>query len=171
MTARCCRPSGVNVHMVFAVVFAIGAGLAGFAGVVGGTALSIAPGRGRALSARVAGGRHCRRHGLDHRAPRSARLLIGLAEQIGLVYLPTYGIVLTFIIMVATLAFRPQGIMGRARPASAAILPRPAQQGAARAGSSSAVGRSCLPWRFCSIRWSRPVLHLPDRRLVADPGA
>ena len=36
--------SGVNVQMVFAITFAIGAGLAGFAGVVGGTALSIAPG-------------------------------------------------------------------------------------------------------------------------------
>ena len=36
--------SGVNVQLVFAIVFGIGAGLAGFAGVVGGTALSIAPG-------------------------------------------------------------------------------------------------------------------------------
>src|SRR3546814_9331672 len=36
--------TGVNVQLVFALVFAIGAGLAGFAGVVGGTALSIAPG-------------------------------------------------------------------------------------------------------------------------------
>ena len=42
-------------------------------------------------------------------------LLIGLAEQIGLVYFPTYGIVLTFVIMVVTLAVRPQGIMGKAR--------------------------------------------------------
>jgi branched-chain amino acid transport system permease protein len=40
-------------------------------------------------------------------------LLIGLAEQIGLVYFPTYGVVLTFIIMVVTLVIRPQGIMGR----------------------------------------------------------
>src|SRR5262249_57900328 len=36
--------SGVNVQLVFAITFAIGAGLAGFAGVVGGTALSISPG-------------------------------------------------------------------------------------------------------------------------------
>src|SRR5262249_19609498 len=36
--------SGVNVQFVFAITFAIGAGLAGFAGVVGGTALSLAPG-------------------------------------------------------------------------------------------------------------------------------
>jgi len=38
--------AGVNVQFVFAVTFAIGAGLAGFAGVMGGTALSIAPGEG-----------------------------------------------------------------------------------------------------------------------------
>ena len=41
---RCLPASGVNVQLVFAITFAIGAGLAGFAGVVGGTALSIAPG-------------------------------------------------------------------------------------------------------------------------------
>ena len=56
-------------------------------------------------------------------------LLIGLAEQFGLVYLPTYGIVLTFVIMVAALAFRPQGIMGRrmrTRPAPIPPCDRPA---------------------------------------------
>lgn len=36
--------SGVNVHRVFALVFAVGAGLAGFAGVIGGSALSVVPG-------------------------------------------------------------------------------------------------------------------------------
>jgi branched-chain amino acid transport system permease protein len=41
-------------------------------------------------------------------------LLIGLAEQFGLAYIPTYGVVLTFLIMVAALAFRPQGVLGRA---------------------------------------------------------
>ena len=40
-------------------------------------------------------------------------LLIGLAEQFGLAYAPTYGIVFTFVIMVLVLAFRPQGILGR----------------------------------------------------------
>ena len=39
-------------------------------------------------------------------------LLIGVAEQLGLVYFPTYGVVLTFVIMVVTLAVRPKGIMG-----------------------------------------------------------
>ena len=36
--------SGVNVQLVFAITFAIGAGLAGFGGVVGAVELSIAPG-------------------------------------------------------------------------------------------------------------------------------
>jgi branched-chain amino acid transport system permease protein len=105
--------AGVNVHMVFVVVFAIGAGLAGFAGVVGGTALSIAPGEDvryllASLVVVIVGGM-----GSITGAAIGA-LLIGLAEQIGLAYFPTYGVVLTFVIMVAVLAFRPQGIMGHA---------------------------------------------------------
>ena len=40
-------------------------------------------------------------------------LIIGMAEQFGSVYFPTYAVVLTFLIMVAVLAFRPQGLMGR----------------------------------------------------------
>ncbi len=104
--------SGVNVHVLFAIVFAIGAGLAGFAGVVGGSALSIAPGEDvryllASLVVVIVGGM-----GSITGAAIGA-LLIGLAEQLGLAYFPTYGIVLTFIIMVAVLAFRPQGIMGR----------------------------------------------------------
>jgi len=104
--------AGVNVHLVFAIVFAIGAGLAGFAGVVGGTALSIAPGEDvryllASLVVVIVGGM-----GSITGAAIGA-LLIGLAEQIGLAYFPTYGVVLTFVIMVAVLAYRPQGIMGR----------------------------------------------------------
>lgn len=104
--------SGVNVQLVFTVTFAIGAGLAGFAGVVGGTALSIAPGEDvryllASLVVVIVGGM-----GSVTGAAIGA-LLIGLAEQFGLAYSPTYGVVYTFLIMVAVLAFRPQGIMGR----------------------------------------------------------
>jgi branched-chain amino acid transport system permease protein len=103
--------SGVNVQLVFALVFAIGAGLAGFAGVVGGTALSIAPGEDiryllASLIVVIVGGLGS--------VPGAAigALLIGLAEQFGLAYFPTYGVVLTFLIMVVVLALRPQGLMG-----------------------------------------------------------
>lgn len=104
--------TGVNVHRVFAIVFAIGAGLAGLAGVVGGSALSIAPGEDlryllASLVVVIVGGM-----GSVGGAAVGA-LLIGLAEQFGLAYSPTYGVVYTFIIMVLALAFRPQGLLGR----------------------------------------------------------
>jgi branched-chain amino acid transport system permease protein len=37
-------------------------------------------------------------------------LIVGLAEQFGSVYMPTYAVMLTFLIMVAVLAVRPQGL-------------------------------------------------------------
>ena len=105
--------SGVNVQLVFAITFAIGAGLAGLAGVVGGTALSISPGEDTryllaSLVVVIVGGM-----GSVVGASIGA-LLIGLAEQFGLAYAPTYSVVFTFVIMVVALAFRPRGIMGRA---------------------------------------------------------
>ncbi|HEU0221507.1 MAG TPA: ABC transporter permease [Paracoccaceae bacterium] len=109
------QATGVNVHVLFAVVFAVGAAMAGFAGVVGGSALSVAPGEDAryllaSLVVVIVGGMGS--------IPGAAigALLIGLAEQIGLVYFPTYGMVLTFLIMVLALAIRPQGILGRRRP-------------------------------------------------------
>jgi branched-chain amino acid transport system permease protein len=104
--------TGINVQRVFIITFAIGAGLAGFAGVVGGTALSIAPGEDvryllASLVVVIVGGM-----GSIVGAAIGA-MLIGLAEQFGLAYSPTYGVVYTFLIMVAVLALRPQGIMGR----------------------------------------------------------
>jgi branched-chain amino acid transport system permease protein len=104
--------SGVNVQRVFAITFAIGAGLAGLAGVIGGTALSISPGEDTrylmaSLVVVIVGGMGS--------IPGAAvgALLIGLAEQFGLSYAPTYGVVFTFLIMVLVLAFRPTGILGR----------------------------------------------------------
>ena len=103
--------SGVNIQLVFAIVFAVGAGLAGFAGVIGGTALSIAPGEDvryllASLIVVIVGGLG------SVTGVAIGSLLIGLAEQFGLAYFPTYGVVLTFLIMVVVLAIRPQGIMG-----------------------------------------------------------
>lgn len=103
--------SGFNVQLIFALVFALGAGLAGFAGVIGGTALSIAPGEDvryllASLIVVIVGGM-----GSISGAAVGA-LLIGMAEQFGLAYFPTYGAVLTFVIMIIVLAVRPQGLMG-----------------------------------------------------------
>ncbi len=105
--------TGARIQLVFVGVFAFGAGLAGVAGVVGGTFQSVAPGEDirfllASLVVVIVGGM-----GSIPGAALGA-LLIGLAEQFGSVYFPTYAVVLTFLIMVIVLAFRPQGLLGRA---------------------------------------------------------
>jgi branched-chain amino acid transport system permease protein len=104
--------SGVNVQRLFIITFGVGAGLAGFAGVVGGTALSISPGEDvryllASLVVVIVGGM-----GSISGAAAGA-LLIGMAETFGQAYAPTYGVVFTFVIMVLVLAFKPQGLMGK----------------------------------------------------------
>jgi branched-chain amino acid transport system permease protein len=105
--------TGVRIQLVFIGVFAFGAGLAGVAGVVGGSFQSLAPGEDirfllASLVVVIVGGM-----GSITGAALGA-LIVGTAEQFGSVYFPTYAVVLTFVIMVAVLAFRPQGLMGRA---------------------------------------------------------
>jgi len=102
--------TGVRIQLVFLGVFAFGAGLAGMAGVVGGTFQSLAPGEDirfllASLVVVIVGGM-----GSIPGAALGA-LLIGLAEQFGSVYVPTYAVVFTFLIMVLVLAFRPQGLV------------------------------------------------------------
>ena len=106
--------TGVRIQRVFVLVFAFGAGLAGIAGVIGGTFQSVAPGEDirfllASLVVVIVGGM-----GSIPGAALGA-LLIGLAEQFGSVYAPTYAVVLTFLIMVLVLAFRPQGLVAMRR--------------------------------------------------------
>jgi branched-chain amino acid transport system permease protein len=104
--------TGIYIQIVFVVIFALGAGLAGIAGVVGGTFQSISPGEDTrfllaSLVVVIVGGM-----GSIPGAALGA-LIIGLAEQLGSVYIPTYAIVVTFLIMVLVLALRPQGLLAR----------------------------------------------------------
>ncbi len=106
--------SGVRIQYVFTAVFAFGAGLAGMAGIVGGTFQSLSPGEDTrfllaSLVVVIVGGMGS--------IPGAAvgALVIGLSEQLGLVYAPTYSVVFTFLIMAAVLAFRPQGLLGATR--------------------------------------------------------
>ncbi len=102
--------SGVRVQLIFLLVFAFGAGLAGFTGVVGGTFQSLQQGEDikillASLVVVIVGGM-----GSITGAAVGA-VLIGLADQFGTVYMPTYAVVLTFVIMVVVLALRPQGLL------------------------------------------------------------
>src|SRR5882757_266264 len=104
--------TGVPIQLVFVIVFALGAGLAGIAGVVGGTFQSLSPGEDTrfllaSLVVVIVGGM-----GSIPGAALGA-VIIGLAEQLGSVYIPTYAIVVTFLIMVLVLAVRPQGLLAR----------------------------------------------------------
>ena len=104
--------SGVNVNRIFAITFAIGAGLAGFGGVIGAVELSMVPGEDTrlllaSLVVVIVGGM-----GSVVGAAIGAAIL-GLAETFGLAYAPTYSVVFTFLILILVLAFRPRGILGR----------------------------------------------------------
>ncbi len=106
--------SGVRIQYVFLAVFAFGAGLAGIAGIVGGTFQSLSPGEDTrfllaSLVVVIVGGM-----GSIPGAALGA-VIVGLAEQIGFVYMPTYSVVITFLILAGVLAFRPQGLLGRTR--------------------------------------------------------
>ena len=105
--------TGARIQIVFVGVFAFGAGLAGMAGVAVGTFTGLTPGDDMkflltSLVVVIVGGMGS--------IPGAAigALLIGLSEQVGSIYLQSYSIVLTFLIMVIVLAFRPQGLLGRA---------------------------------------------------------
>jgi branched-chain amino acid transport system permease protein len=104
--------TGVRVQLIFILIFAFGAGLAGLAGVVGGTFQSLQPGEDTkillaSLVVVIVGGM-----GSIPGAALGA-LIVGLAEQFGSVYMPTYAVMLTFVIMVVVLAIRPQGLAAR----------------------------------------------------------
>jgi branched-chain amino acid transport system permease protein len=105
--------SGFSVNLLFAITFALGAGLAGVGGVIGAVELSMVPGEDTrlllvSLIVVIVGGM-----GSVVGAAMGAAIL-GLAETFGLVYAPTYSVVFTFLILILVLAFRPRGILGRA---------------------------------------------------------
>ena len=107
---------GINVQLVFAAAFFMGAALAALGGVLGGTMLSLAPGADSdfllsSLVVVIIGGL-----GSLGGAVLGA-LLLGLVNQLSTVYLPSnyssYSVVLTFALLIVVLAIRPAGFFGR----------------------------------------------------------
>ena len=103
---------GYRVQLLFVLVFAFGAGLAGMAGIVGGTFQSISLGEDShfllaSLTVVIVGGM-----GSIPGAALGA-IIIGCAEQFGQTYFQNYATMLTFLIMVLVLTIRPQGLLGR----------------------------------------------------------
>jgi branched-chain amino acid transport system permease protein len=112
---------GINIQTTFAIAFLVGSALAAFGATVGGSQASIAQGRDGewllfSLVVVIIGGMGS----LAGAAVGS--VLYGLVFAFAVAYLPTtgnecctqYSVVLTFALMALVLAFRPQGIFGRA---------------------------------------------------------
>jgi branched-chain amino acid transport system permease protein len=110
---------GVNVQLVFAAAFLIGAALAGLAGVEGGTMISLVPGNDtlfllNALIVVIIGGMG------SFTGAAIGALLLGLVQSYSAIYLKfgstdltSYAILSSFILVIAVLAFRPLGLFGR----------------------------------------------------------
>ena len=107
---------GLNIQLVFAVVFFLGSALAGLGGALGGTMLPFAPGSDTqfllsSLIVVVIGGMG------SLAGAAVGALALGLVDQLSRVYLPesytNYSILLTFALLVFTLAVRPYGLFGR----------------------------------------------------------
>jgi branched-chain amino acid transport system permease protein len=107
---------GINVQLVFAGAFFVGAFLAGFGGVLGGTMISLDKGNDTAfllnsLIVVIIGGM-----GSLGGAAIGA-LALGLVDAFSDIYLPAqwsnYSILLTFVLLIAVLAVRPLGLFGR----------------------------------------------------------
>jgi branched-chain amino acid transport system permease protein len=110
---------GINVQLVFAGAFFLGASLAGLAGVLGGTMISVGPGLDtqfllNALIVVIIGGMGS--------IPGAAigAVLLGLVQSYSSIYLhfgstdlSPYGVLSQFILVIAVLAVRPLGLFGR----------------------------------------------------------
>jgi branched-chain amino acid transport system permease protein len=104
---------GINVGRVFLAVFMLAAALAGVAGVVGGSLVSLAPTTGGqillySLVVVIVGGAGS----LAGAAVGS--LIVGLTIAYGAAYAPSFSYFLLFAPIVAVLIWRPQGLLGRA---------------------------------------------------------
>jgi branched-chain amino acid transport system permease protein len=107
--------TGVNVQLVFALLFGFGAALAGLAGVMAGPILTVQVGMGEpililSLVVTVIGGIG------SIRGAFVAALSVGIVDTFGRVLLPpALGSMIIFVFMALFLAYRPQGLFASGR--------------------------------------------------------
>src|SRR5579863_436775 len=109
------RVCGVRVSQLFTVVFCLGAGLAGFAGMIGAPILSVYPGLDSdmlplALVVVILGGTGSLLGSLV------GSFVIGFLYNFGQALLPELAYFVLFLPMVLILVARPQGLFGRRAP-------------------------------------------------------
>ena len=108
---------GINIQLVFAGAFFVGAFLAGLGGVLGGTMISVDKGNDTPVPPHRADRRDHRRHGQPWGAPPSALSRWASSTRSATCYLPegytNYSVLLIFGMLVLVLAVRPLGLFGR----------------------------------------------------------
>jgi branched-chain amino acid transport system permease protein len=102
---------GINVPLVFMLLFGVGSALAGFAGVIGGPYLITNPGMASTIIVDlfvviVVGGLGSLQGAL------LAAFLVGELQSFGILFIPQLAIVFEFILMAVVLIVRPQGLLG-----------------------------------------------------------
>jgi len=100
---------GVNISRVFAIVFALGAALAGFSGMIGSPLSSVYPGMGDTILivcfvVVVIGGIG------SIKGAFLGAMLIGLADTFGAVLLPQFASLIVYALMAVVLLWRPRGL-------------------------------------------------------------
>jgi branched-chain amino acid transport system permease protein len=110
---RVARGLGINVTRVFAVTFAVGCGLAGLGGALGGEILGMDPTFPLKymiyfLIVVTVGGT------AGMTGAFFASLLLGIADVAGKYYIPGVGAFIIYAVMIAVLIVRPQGLFTRA---------------------------------------------------------
>lgn len=103
---------GINVQSVFTWVFFLGCALVGLAGAVGATTNSFGMGSDGdyllfSLQVVIIGGLG------SIGGVAVGSFLVGVIGQFAVGYYPTFAGVITFVMLIAILAFRPQGILGK----------------------------------------------------------
>jgi branched-chain amino acid transport system permease protein len=106
---------GIRVSRLFTIVFALGAGLAGFAGIIGGPILSVYPGLDQdmlplALVVVILGGSG------SLLGSFVGSIVIGFIYNFGQALLPELAYFVLFLPMLLVLLLRPQGLFGRHMP-------------------------------------------------------
>ena len=104
---------GINLKVVFSGVFALGAFIAGFCGLIGAPLLGINLGVGweallLAMIVVIVGGTGSVQGAL------AGGLIIGLVDAYGKAFFPEFAYFSMYIVLILILLFRPSGLMGRA---------------------------------------------------------
>ena len=103
---------GIPVNRIFLLTFAVGSGLAGLGGALGADILGLDP--TFPLKFMVYFLIVCAVGGTSSiTGPLAAALLLGIADVMGKYYLPKLGAFIVYVLMIAILLWRPQGLFSR----------------------------------------------------------